>query len=110
MYDIVRYSKTRGLVNLLNGYPTYPLAKLLEHTSAKEKDHLAELFREGNAEEIVKLIEKSGVIDACVTDAERYAEKGYLAVAKFRPDELRNVLRLWMEGNKIKLDRGEPSQ
>jgi geranylgeranyl pyrophosphate synthase len=105
VYDITKYSNTRGLTDILNGYLTYPLVKLLERSNESERKKLDELFKSRKAKEIVSIIEKEKIIEICISDSEKYAERGYSHVKGKFPEDILNVLKIWADGNKINRDQ-----
>tara|TARA_Y100000310_G_scaffold200887_1_gene200984 strand:+ start:3772 stop:4791 length:1020 start_codon:yes stop_codon:yes gene_type:complete len=106
VYDLYRYAKIRGYSDLLNGYMNYPLAKLLELSNKEEKERIKKLFEENKVNEIVKLIKEKGIITSCIEDCSDYVEKSIDIINKLKiNEELRKLLFLWAEGNKINSDQ-----
>lgn len=104
IYDITRYAKTRGFTDILNGYLTYPLAKLMENLGEDKKLGLKELFRKREAEKIVELMKSKRIIMQCVEDCISYANKGKILIENKFNEKITNILNLWIEGNKINKD------
>lgn len=101
IYDLTRYAKTRGLTDLLNGYLNYPLAKLIRLLSEEEKIKLKKSFKEKKTEDILQLMEEKKIISLCTTDCLLYAEKAKIIIETEFTGEIKNILLLWVEGNKI---------
>ena len=99
IYDMTRYAKTRGYVDILNGYLTYPLAKLKEVLNKEELVYLKRLFENKNAEKIVELLHKKRIFEICAKDCKKYAEMSDDSLDKIFGEELAKILKLWIDGN-----------
>ena len=104
IYDLTRYAKSRGYTDILNGYITYPLAILIKCLSLEERKKLAKFFSEGDIEKIVHLMNEKKVIDKCIIDGIKHAEKGINLIPKKFNKILTNIMQLWVEGNKVNKD------
>lgn len=101
IYDLTRYAKVRGFSDLINGYMTYPLAKLKEVLNSDENENLKNLFTKGSAHEIVNLMEKNGIITKCIQDNKRYIQLALSNIKGIFDGELKKIFELWAEGNKL---------
>lgn len=101
VYDLTRYAKSRGYIDILNGYMTFPLAILLQSLNTEQKKELAKLFSNKDIDKIVELMNEKKVIDKCAKECVKYAERGASLIPKEFNDSLLNIMKLWVEGNKI---------
>ena len=105
LYDLTKYAKIRGFSDLLNGYMTYPLAKLIENIDAEEKKKLEELFVNEKAEAIVAMMKEKNVIEMCVDDNETYIKSAVGHIDGVFQGELKHIFETWAKGNGISKDQ-----
>tara|TARA_Y100000310_G_scaffold332096_1_gene407004 strand:- start:244 stop:1272 length:1029 start_codon:yes stop_codon:yes gene_type:complete len=105
LYDLTRYSKTRGFSDLINGYMTYPLAKLKKVLNDEENENLKSLFAYGEAEKIVELIKREDIISLCIDDNEKYVNNSLGHINSLFEGRLKEIFEIWAQGNKINPDK-----
>ncbi|NCO11044.1 hypothetical protein CO038_02835 [Candidatus Pacearchaeota archaeon CG_4_9_14_0_2_um_filter_39_13] len=102
IYDITRYSKTRGFVDLINGYQTYLLAKLIDSLNEKELGELGILFKQGKAGEIVKIMAEKNIIEKSISDQKEYIQKARDILKKIENPEVSLILNTWADGSEVR--------
>jgi len=102
IYDVERYSKTRGLSDLKNGYVNYLVCELICRPDM-DANYIMTLLREGRTTEVVEAMRTRGVLEEAHERMSDLVEQALQTIATSQlPAGAQEVLCAWAEGNRRK--------
>jgi geranylgeranyl pyrophosphate synthase len=105
IYDMTKYARIRGFSDIVNGYMTYPLAKLKIILNDEENIKLNKLFINGQVKDIINLMNEKNIIKSCIQDNKMYVDKALESIRNVFDGELKKIFEIWAFGNIVNSDQ-----